>query len=146
MYPPSSWKGVCIINVSVVVFEETFIYICLMSPLSVISSISANVLLSISSSLYSLGDPERRESPALGCDSSGSPVPFDLSSLGSSLPVRKTPESFLGPNAALVDLDSLVSSKPKPKQPPPPSISASSTNNPFLQNTGQSKLPPPLFH
>uniref|UniRef100_H3CRQ5 Epsin 1a n=1 Tax=Tetraodon nigroviridis TaxID=99883 RepID=H3CRQ5_TETNG len=88
-----------------------------------------------SSSFCSSGDPERRESPALGCDSSGSPVPFDLSSLGSSLPVRKTPESFLGPNAALVDLDSLVSSKPKPKQPPPPSISASSTNNPFLQNT-----------
>ncbi|TNN02651.1 hypothetical protein fugu_010138 [Takifugu bimaculatus] len=81
------------------------------------------------------GDPEWRESPALGCDSSGSPVPFDLSSLGSSLPVRKTPESFLGPNAALVDLDSLLSSKPKPKQPPPPSISTSSTNNPFLQNT-----------
>lgn len=82
------------------------------------------------------GDPERRGSPALGCDSTGSPVPFDLSSLGSSLPVRKTPESFLGPNAALVDLDSLVSSKPKPKQPPPPSISASSAHNPFLQNTG----------
>ncbi|XP_074539647.1 epsin-1 isoform X2 [Halichoeres trimaculatus] len=84
------------------------------------------------------GDPERRGSPALGCDSTGSPVPFDLSSLGSSLPVRKTPESFLGPNAALVDLDSLVSSKPKPKQPPPPSISSSSAHNPFLQNTGSS--------
>ncbi|XP_056901928.1 epsin-1 isoform X3 [Takifugu flavidus] len=89
----------------------------------------------------SSGDPEWRESPALGCDSSGSPVPFDLSSLGSSLPVRKTPESFLGPNAALVDLDSLLSSKPKPKQPPPPSISTSSTNNPFLQNTGSSPAP-----
>ncbi|XP_070822807.1 epsin-1 isoform X1 [Chaetodon trifascialis] len=87
------------------------------------------------------GDPERRGSPALGCDSTGSPVPFDLSSLGSSLPVRKTPESFLGPNAALVDLDSLVSSKPKPKQPPPPSISSSSAHNPFLQNTGSSPAP-----
>ncbi|XP_075896964.1 epsin-1 isoform X2 [Nelusetta ayraudi] len=87
------------------------------------------------------GDPERRGSPGLGCDSTGSPVPFDLSSLGSSLPVRKTPESFLGPNAALVDLDSLVSSKPKPKQPPPPSISASSAHNPFLQNTGSSPAP-----
>uniref|UniRef100_A0A3P8SM61 Epsin 1a n=1 Tax=Amphiprion percula TaxID=161767 RepID=A0A3P8SM61_AMPPE len=83
------------------------------------------------------GDPERRGSSAAGCDSTGSPVPFNLSSLGSSLPVRKTPESFLGPNAALVDLDSLVSSKPKPKQPPPPSISSSSAHNPFLQNTGQ---------
>ncbi|XP_070768273.1 epsin-1 isoform X2 [Enoplosus armatus] len=87
------------------------------------------------------GDPERRGSPATGCDSTGSPVPFDLSSLGSSLPVRKTPESFLGPNAALVDLDSLVSSKPKPKQPPPPSISSSSAHNPFLQNTGSSTAP-----
>ncbi|TKS82185.1 Epsin-1 EPS-15-interacting protein 1 [Collichthys lucidus] len=87
------------------------------------------------------GDPERRGSPAMGCDSTGSPVPFDLSSLGSSLPVRKTPESFLGPNAALVDLDSLVSSKPKPKQPPPPSISSTSAHNPFLQNTGSSPVP-----
>ncbi|KAK2910128.1 epsin-1 isoform X2 [Channa argus] len=87
------------------------------------------------------GEPERRGSLTTGCDSTGSPVPFDLSSLGSSLPVRKTPESFLGPNAALVDLDSLVSSKPKPKQPPPPSISSSSAHNPFLQNTGSSPVP-----
>nr|XP_040020499.1 LOW QUALITY PROTEIN: epsin-1 [Gasterosteus aculeatus aculeatus] len=87
------------------------------------------------------GDPERRGSPATGCNSTGSPVPFDLSSLGSSLPIRKTPESFLGPNAALVDLDSLLSSKPKPKQPPPPSISSSSAHNPFLQNTGSSPAP-----
>ncbi|KAG7474032.1 hypothetical protein JOB18_000575 [Solea senegalensis] len=89
----------------------------------------------------SSGDPERRGSLVMGCDSTGSPVPFDLSSLESSLPVRKTPESFLGPNAALVDLDSLVSSKPKPKQPPPPSISSSSAHNPFLQNTGSSPVP-----
>uniref|UniRef100_A0A672LVS3 Epsin-1-like n=1 Tax=Sinocyclocheilus grahami TaxID=75366 RepID=A0A672LVS3_SINGR len=72
-----------------------------------------------------------------GGGSTGSPVPFDLSSFSSSLPVRKTPESFLGPNAALVDLDSLVSSKPKPKQPPPPSISSTS-HNPFLQTQGPS--------
>ncbi|XP_054637289.1 epsin-1 isoform X3 [Dunckerocampus dactyliophorus] len=89
----------------------------------------------------SSGDAERRESSATGCNSTSSPVPFDLSSLGSSLPVRKTPESFLGPNAALVDLDSLVSSKPKPKQPPPPSISSSAAHNPFLQNTGSSPAP-----
>ncbi|XP_051575908.1 epsin-1 isoform X2 [Myxocyprinus asiaticus] len=86
-------------------------------------------------------DPERRSSSvtgdASGGGSTGSPVPFDLSPLGSSLPVRKTPESFLGPNAALVDLDSLVSSKPKPKQPPPPSISSAS-HNPFLQTQGPS--------
>ncbi|XP_058503429.1 epsin-1 isoform X1 [Solea solea] len=87
------------------------------------------------------GDPERRGSLGMGCDSTGSPVPFDLSSLDSCLPVRKTPESFLGPNAALVDLDSLLSSKPKPKQPPPPSISSSSAHNPFLQNTGSSPVP-----
>ncbi|XP_056143110.1 epsin-1 isoform X3 [Lampris incognitus] len=87
------------------------------------------------------GDPDRRESAANASDSTGSPVPFDLSSLGTSLPVRKTPESFLGPNAALVDLDSLVCSKPKPKQPPPPSISSSSAHNPFLQNTGSSPAP-----
>ncbi|KAG7469325.1 hypothetical protein MATL_G00127620 [Megalops atlanticus] len=89
------------------------------------------------------GDPELRGStPAVeGGGSTGSPVPFDLSSLGSSLPVRKTPESFLGPNAALVDLDSLVSSKPKPKQPPPPSISSASTHNPFLQTQGASSGP-----
>ncbi|TRY65541.1 hypothetical protein DNTS_001177 [Danionella cerebrum] len=86
-------------------------------------------------------DPERRGSSVTGdVVSTGSPVPFDLSSLGSSLPVRKTPESFLGPNAALVDLDSLVSSKPKPKQPPPPSISSSS-NNPFLQTQGVGVTP-----
>ncbi|XP_061771315.1 epsin-1 isoform X5 [Nerophis ophidion] len=89
----------------------------------------------------SSADPERRESSATGCNSTASPVPFDLSSLGSSLPVRKTPESFLGPNASLVDLDSLVSSKPKPKQPPPPSISSQSAHNPFLQNTGSSPGP-----
>ncbi|XP_016145190.1 epsin-1-like isoform X4 [Sinocyclocheilus grahami] len=90
----------------------------------------------------STADPERRGSLVTGGDtggggSTGSPVPFDLSSLSSSLPVRKTPESFLGPNAALVDLDSLVSSKPKPKQPPPPSISSTS-HNPFLQTQGPS--------
>ncbi|KAJ8289922.1 hypothetical protein GJAV_G00006780 [Gymnothorax javanicus] len=89
-------------------------------------------------------DPEGR-SPSAGLGesggSSGSPVPFDLTALGSSLPVRKTPESFLGPNAALVDLDSLVSSKPKPKQPPPPSISSASAHNPFLQTQGASTGP-----
>uniref|UniRef100_A0A4W4FQH5 ENTH domain-containing protein n=1 Tax=Electrophorus electricus TaxID=8005 RepID=A0A4W4FQH5_ELEEL len=74
-----------------------------------------------------------------GCEgSTGSPVPFDLSSLGSSLPVRKTPESFLGPNAALVDLDSLVSSKPKPKQTPP---TMAASHNPFLQTQGSSPAP-----
>ncbi|XP_060726549.1 epsin-1 isoform X2 [Tachysurus vachellii] len=89
------------------------------------------------------GDPDRRGSSVTGSDaggggSTGSPVPFDLSSLGSSLPVRKTPESFLGPNAALVDLDSLVSSKPKPRQTPP---TMTSSHNPFLQSQSPSPGP-----
>ncbi|XP_026795570.1 epsin-1 isoform X2 [Pangasianodon hypophthalmus] len=89
------------------------------------------------------GDPDRRGSTVTGSDaggggSTGSPVPFDLSSLGSSLPVRKTPESFLGPNAALVDLDSLVSSKPKPRQTPP---TMTSSHNPFLQSQSPSPAP-----
>uniref|UniRef100_A0A3Q3WG80 Uncharacterized protein n=1 Tax=Mola mola TaxID=94237 RepID=A0A3Q3WG80_MOLML len=43
-------------------------------------------------------------------------------------PTRKTPESFLGPNAALVNLDSLVT---KPTQ-------AATAVNPFLASTGGS--------
>ncbi|XP_041824695.1 epsin-2 isoform X2 [Melanotaenia boesemani] len=63
--------------------------------------------------------------------SSGSLDLFDpLPTLGSSSvtvnPIRKTPESFLGPNAALVNLDSLVT---KPAQPAP-------VVNPFLSSTG----------
>ncbi|XP_062848613.1 epsin-1 isoform X2 [Trichomycterus rosablanca] len=89
------------------------------------------------------GDPDRRGSTVTGSDgggggSTGSPVPFDLSSLSSSLPVRKTPESFLGPNAALVDLDSLVSSKPKTRQTPP---TMASSHNPFLQAQSPSPVP-----
>ncbi|KAI4902562.1 hypothetical protein NFI96_022001 [Prochilodus magdalenae] len=89
------------------------------------------------------GDTESRGSASAGGDvggggSTGSPVPFDLTSLGTSLPIRKTPESFLGPNAALVDLDSLVSSKPKPKQTPP---TMASSHNPFLQTQGSSPAP-----
>uniref|UniRef100_A0A667ZL07 Epsin 2 n=1 Tax=Myripristis murdjan TaxID=586833 RepID=A0A667ZL07_9TELE len=51
-------------------------------------------------------------------------------------PTRKTPESFLGPNAALVNLDSLVT---KPAQPAP-------AVNPFLASTVwmYSHLSPPL--
>lgn len=50
---------------------------------------------------------------------SASPDLFDLQS---SAATRKTPESFLGSNAALVNLDSLVT---KPAQPAP-------VSNPFL--------------
>lgn len=52
------------------------------------------------------------------------PLPTSVSA--TTNPTRKTPESFLGPNAALVNLDSLVT---KPAQPPP-------VVNPFLASTG----------
>ncbi|XP_077395352.1 epsin-2 isoform X2 [Festucalex cinctus] len=52
--------------------------------------------------------------------------PLPTSTSTSSNPTRKTPESFLGPNAALVNLDSLVT---KPAQPAP-------AFNPFLASTG----------
>ncbi|CAI9588734.1 unnamed protein product [Staurois parvus] len=59
---------------------------------------------------------------------SRSPDAFDMAAMSSSLsesskPTRKTPESFLGPNAALVDLDSLISK---------PTIQNTKTSNPFL--------------
>ena len=63
--------------------------------------------------------------------SSGSMDLFDPLPTSSSLglhPTRKTPESFLGPNAALVNLDSLVT---KPAQPAP-------IANPFLAASGKS--------
>ncbi|TKC34283.1 hypothetical protein EI555_009768 [Monodon monoceros] len=80
-----------------------------------------------------------------------SPGAFDMSGVGGSLaeavgspppaatptptpPTRKTPESFLGPNAALVDLDSLVS-RPGPT---PPGAKAS---NPFLPSGGPATGP-----
>uniref|UniRef100_A0A8C6P7K6 Epsin 2 n=1 Tax=Nothobranchius furzeri TaxID=105023 RepID=A0A8C6P7K6_NOTFU len=50
------------------------------------------------------------------------PLPSTLPSSFGTNPTRKTPESFLGPNAALVNLDSLVT---KPAQPAP-------AVNPFL--------------
>ncbi|XP_075046097.1 epsin-1 isoform X2 [Mixophyes fleayi] len=59
---------------------------------------------------------------------SRSPDAFDMAAMSSSLsesckPTRKTPESFLGPNAALVDLDSLISK---------PTLQNTKTSNPFL--------------
>ncbi|MEE6483253.1 hypothetical protein FKM82_013479 [Ascaphus truei] len=59
---------------------------------------------------------------------SRSPDAFDMAMMSGSLsesykPTRKTPESFLGPNAALVDLDSLISK---------PTIQNTKTSNPFL--------------
>ncbi|XP_075696144.1 epsin-1 isoform X7 [Rhinoderma darwinii] len=59
---------------------------------------------------------------------SKSPDAFDMAGMSGSLsesckPTRKTPESFLGPNAALVDLDSLISK---------PTLQNTKTSNPFL--------------
>ncbi|XP_044138315.1 epsin-1 isoform X5 [Bufo gargarizans] len=59
---------------------------------------------------------------------SRSPDAFDMAVMSGSLsesskPTRKTPESFLGPNAALVDLDSLISK---------PTLQNIKTSNPFL--------------
>ncbi|XP_077171955.1 epsin-1 isoform X12 [Paroedura picta] len=73
----------------------------------------------------------------LGTDS---PNAFDMTAMGGSLaeaskPTRKTPESFLGPNAALVDLDSLVSK-------PPVLSSAAKASNPFLP-AGSASAPTP---
>lgn len=53
--------------------------------------------------------------------------PLPISTSTTLNPIRKTPESFLGPNAALVNLDSLVT---KPAQPPP-------VANPFLASAGR---------
>ncbi|TDH02727.1 hypothetical protein EPR50_G00155540 [Perca flavescens] len=59
-------------------------------------------------------------------------LPSSLSMSATTNPTRKTPESFLGPNAALVNLDSLVT---KPAQPAP-------VVNPFLASTGGSAPAP----
>lgn len=58
--------------------------------------------------------------------------PLPISTSTTLNPIRKTPESFLGPNAALVNLDSLVT---KPAQPPP-------VANPFLASAGGSAPAP----
>lgn len=63
------------------------------------------------------------------------PLPTSISTSASTNPTRKTPESFLGPNAALVNLDSLVT---KPAQPAP-------VVNPFLASTGGA-APAPAPH
>lgn len=55
-----------------------------------------------------------------------SPDPFDFGGLNDNLPastgaIKKTPQSFLGENSALVNLDNLVSASAiKPATPAPP--------------------------
>ncbi|CAH2319433.1 Hypothetical predicted protein [Pelobates cultripes] len=80
---------------------------------------------------------------------SRSPDAFDMRAMHDTLsdstkPTRKTPESFLGPNAALVDLDSLIS-KPtsqntKLSNPFLVAGSNSTTTNPFQPNQQQPSL------
>ncbi|XP_069783182.1 epsin-1 isoform X2 [Narcine bancroftii] len=103
-----------------------------------------SVELAVADTLHSPDIPP----PRLGA---GSPDLFDLSGVGSALPVaptpqeppvtRKTPESFLGPNAALVDLGALVPSVPRTTNPFHAAGSPSSTN-PF----GRSTPPPPTLN
>ncbi|XP_076865258.1 epsin-2 isoform X2 [Brachyhypopomus gauderio] len=68
------------------------------------------------------GDGKGSSSLPLPTSQSASPDLFDMHPSAT----RKTPESFLGPNAALVNLDSLVT-----KPPPPAPVS-----NPFLAGGG----------
>ncbi|XP_044019192.1 epsin-2 isoform X1 [Aphidius gifuensis] len=68
--------------------------------------------------------------------------PFYLGSLNNNLPlstgaIKKTPQSFLGENSALVNLDNLVSTSMKPSAPVPAAV-ASFPVNPFIAVT-----PPP---
>ncbi|XP_029110305.1 epsin-2 isoform X2 [Scleropages formosus] len=87
---------------------------------------------SLRSSSVKTGDARGSSSLPSRPAASASPDPFDLLPSTTS---RKTPESFLGPNAALVNLDSLVSK--------PPQLSAAS--NPFLLTGASPKgtAPPP---
>ncbi|KAJ8334371.1 hypothetical protein SKAU_G00400100 [Synaphobranchus kaupii] len=86
------------------------------------------------------GDQKLSEGSA-GEGGAGAPASLDLSSISNALPAKKTPESFLGANASLVDLDSLVSSKPKPKQSGPPMASMANKPSPFAQTQGTSPAP-----
>ncbi|XP_017795162.1 PREDICTED: epsin-2 isoform X2 [Habropoda laboriosa] len=72
-----------------------------------------------------------------------SPDPFDLGSIGETLPtsagaIKKTPQSFLGENSALVNLDNLVSTSTIKPATPTPAATISYSANPFATAT-----PPP---
>ncbi|KAM9493610.1 epsin-2 isoform 1-T2 [Clarias gariepinus] len=83
---------------------------------------------SLRSSVMSVGVKGSSVGP-LQTSKSASPDLFDLQA---SAATRKTPESFLGPNAALVNLDSLIT---KPAQPAP-------ISNPFLAGGTPAPAPP----
>lgn len=62
--------------------------------------------------------------------------PFDLGGLGESLPqssgaIKKTPQSFLGENSALVNLDNLVNTSAIKTVTPTPTVPVSYSANPF---------------
>ncbi|XP_049632822.1 epsin-2 isoform X3 [Suncus etruscus] len=89
---------------------------------------------------------EKVDSPPSQNNGTTSPDPFDSQPLSStsSKPssARKTPESFLGPNAALVNLDSLVTKPAPPAQSlnpflAPGAATASAPVNPFQVNQPQ---------
>nr|XP_034188684.1 epsin-2 isoform X6 [Osmia lignaria] len=72
-----------------------------------------------------------------------SPDPFDLGSIADNLPtstgaVKKTPQSFLGENSALVNLDNLVSTSTIKPTTPTPAAAITYSANPFATAT-----PPP---
>ncbi|OAD57218.1 Epsin-2 [Eufriesea mexicana] len=72
-----------------------------------------------------------------------SPDPFELGSIAETLPtstgaVKKTPQSFLGENSALVNLDNLVSTSTIKPSTPTPTATMSYSANPFATAT-----PPP---
>lgn len=72
-----------------------------------------------------------------------SPDPFDLGGIAETLPtttgaVKKTPQSFLGENSALVNLDNLVSTTAIKSTTPTPAAPLSYSANPFATAT-----PPP---
>ncbi|XP_061937337.1 epsin-2 isoform X5 [Apis cerana] len=69
-----------------------------------------------------------------------SPDPFDLGGIAETLPtstgaVKKTPQSFLGENSALVNLDNLVSSSAIKSTTPTPAATMSYSANPFATAT-----------
>ncbi|XP_033221495.1 epsin-2 isoform X2 [Belonocnema kinseyi] len=81
--------------------------------------------------------------PAVNNGSAVSPDPFDLVGLSDNLPpstgaVKKTPQSFLGENSALVNLDNLVSASAIKPAAPVPTSNVVYSANPFAAAT-----PPP---
>ncbi|XP_006619888.1 epsin-2 isoform X2 [Apis dorsata] len=73
-----------------------------------------------------------------------SPDPFDLGGIAETLPtstgaVKKTPQSFLGENSALVNLDNLVSSSAIKSTTPTPAATMSYSANPFATATTPSR-------